>query len=105
MASATVQAELSIVSVVPAMTAAAIPGHGPAIAGRPDMTTDAAKLGVGAVDAEVGLGIVVEGPDAPVIRRVAVGALVAEVSLVDVIRPVAIHTFRRCAIEFLVDMT
>ena len=75
------------------MTAAAIPRHGPAIAGRPDMTAHAAQVGVGAIDPEVRLGIVVEGPDAPVIRRVAVGALVTQVSLVHVIRPVAIHTF------------
>lgn len=75
------------------MTAAAIPGHGPAIAGWPDMTADTAEFRVGAVDPEVSLGIVVKGPDTPVIRRVAVGALVAQVSLVHVVRPVAIDTF------------
>ncbi len=93
MATGTVYAELSIVSVVPAMTAAAIPRHRAPFAGRPHMTGKATEIRVRAIDPEVGLGIVVKGPDAPVIGRMAIGALVAQVSLVHVIRPMAIDAF------------
>lgn len=56
------------------------------------MAVKAAQLGVSTIDPEVCPGIVVEGPDTPVIRRVAVRALVAQVSLVHVIGSVAIDT-------------
>lgn len=69
------------------------------------MTGKAAKFRMCAVNPEVSLRIVVEGPYAPVIRRVAVGALVTQIPLVHVIRPVAIDTAGRCAVEFSVDMT
>ena len=69
------------------------------------MAGEAAELGVRAIQPEVRLGIVVEGPDTPVIGRVAVRALVAKVSLVHVIRPMTIQAFRRCVLEFLVDVT
>lgn len=56
------------------------------------MTAETAKVGVRAIDPEVGLGIVVEGPDTPVIGRVAARALVAKVALVQIIRAMTIDT-------------
>lgn len=57
------------------------------------MTGDTAQIGVPAIDAEIRLRIVIEGPDTPVIGRVAVGAFVAQVVLVHVIRTVTVDAF------------
>ena len=69
------------------------------------MTADTAQIGVRAIDAEIRLLVVIEGPDAPVIGRVAVGALVPQIALVQVIRTVAVDAFRGRALEFPVDVT
>ena len=104
MATGAVGAELAAVHIVTMMTATAIAGHGPSFTRRAHVAGDTFEVRVGAIEPKVCLGVVIEGPDAPVIGRVAVGALLPEMSLVRVIGTVAIDAFRGCAFESLVHV-
>ena len=71
MATGTIAAELAAVHVITAVTAAAIARHRPSLARRAGMTGDTIEVGVSTIEREVGLGVVIERPDAPVVGSVA----------------------------------
>ena len=86
MAAHTVASELAIVNIVAAMTVNAFAGQFLALTHRAEMAGCTLQSNMSAIEAEVGLRVVIESPDAPVVGCMAGVALFAQGALVDVIR-------------------
>ena len=101
MAGAAVLAELAVVDVVGAVTVDTgrsergdLPVHG-----RTSVTAGACEPAVSAVEREIGLSVVIELPQGPVERRVAIGAFGTERRLVDIVFDVAVDALIRRVVE------
>lgn len=104
MAARTVASKLAIVYIVPAMTVDALARHIGIGPHRAEMAGCTLQADMSALQAEVGLGVVIKSPDAPVVGRMAGVACFSEAPLVDVIRAMTVDAGRLRAFESLVDM-
>src|SRR5262249_45113775 len=72
---------------------------------RPDMTVGATDLGVRAQQREARVSRVIEVPHLPTVGCVALGAVLAKSSIVNIVLRMAAQTFLRRVIESLARMT